>query len=427
MPQRIKINTFLAFFANLFLLLPTGAIAQEIYRDMVADDSLKTVRLHKEGWETSWPFIHLGQDDSLVLSFDDLHNDMRDYSYRIRRCDKAWQASDLFVSEYMNGFEVNPIDDYEMSINTIYPYTHYRQKIPESGNEIRLSGNYVIEVFETDLPDSVLLRKGFFVADQNAHVDGEVREVSGMYRSMSQDVDFRVQTSALGLSDIYADLDVRVMRNMEWHSERKDLRPSFVNTGEVVFEDPDQAVFKGVTEYRYFNLRNLKMTNEEVASIDFSHPDYFVSLFPDKSRRFRAYSSREDMNGRYVISNRAGWEAVTDADYVQVKFFLPSAVQIHPGGVYIFGELSQWQLLDDYKMSYEAEEGGYVSTVLLKQGYYDYRYVVEDANGSVDATRFEGSHNVTENAYIVRVYYRDRSCQCDRLASFALIPSVKKD
>ena len=76
--------------------------------------------------------------------------------------------------------------------------------------------------------------------------------------------------------------------------------------------------------------------------------------------------------------------------------------------IYVFGGLSDWHIKERFKLTYYPEEKVYYTKVLLKQGYYDYKYAVSENPGSrmIDTRRLEGSHYETENDYIIFIYFR---------------------
>ena len=63
-----------------------------------------------------------------------------------------------------------------------------------------------------------------------------------------------------------------------------------------------------------------------------------------------------------------------------------------------------------YNPSMELYEG----VLLLKQGFYNYKYISK-TNESIKKTNISGSHAVTENDYLVLVYYRDIGSKFDEL------------
>jgi hypothetical protein len=77
------------------------------------------------------------------------------------------------------------------------------------------------------------------------------------------------------------------------------------------------------------------------------------------------------------------------------------------GDVYIYGELTDWQLKEKFKMKYFEEYDMYGASVLLKQSYYNYHFVLKDKDGNIDYTFTEGNHQETENDYTVLVYHKN--------------------
>ena len=45
--------------------------------------------------------------------------------------------------------------------------------------------------------------------------------------------------------------------------------------------------------------------------------------------------------------------------------------------------------------------------ILLKQGFYNYKFVVQKEDGSIDPNLVSGNFHFTENNYLILVYYRD--------------------
>ena len=82
--------------------------------------------------------------------------------------------------------------------------------------------------------------------------------------------------------------------------------------------------------------------------------------------------------------------------------------------VYLFGGLTDWTILPEYRMEYDENLGAYVGRALLKQGYYDYAYATlplpandkPEAKPHPDITEVEGTWHETENQYTIFIYYR---------------------
>ena len=90
--------------------------------------------------------------------------------------------------------------------------------------------------------------------------------------------------------------------------------------------------------------------------------------------------------------------------------------------VYLFGQLSNWDFSPAYRMHYNEEEGCYDKTLLVKQGYYNYLYFVDEKSAeSPSPLLIEGSHFETRNNYQLFFYSRDIGSRYDQLSGYAVI------
>jgi hypothetical protein len=70
--------------------------------------------------------------------------------------------------------------------------------------------------------------------------------------------------------------------------------------------------------------------------------------------------------------------------------------------------------------------GVYQKTLLLKQGYYSYNYILRDRsnpNEMDDYMDTEGNHWETENNYGVFIYYHATGTRYDQIVGFSSINS----
>ena len=66
----------------------------------------------------------------------------------------------------------------------------------------------------------------------------------------------------------------------------------------------------------------------------------------------------------------------------------------------------------------------YRTAILLKQGFYNYKYVVVDQDATIDEGAISGNFYQTENNYKVLVYYRDLGARYDKIIGFGEANSV---
>lgn len=71
----------------------------------------------------------------------------------------------LFESDWLVGFNDNPIENYQNSINTTVMYTHYWLTIPNDRCRLKMSGNYRLTVIDEDLDNEKVLEVEFYVVE----------------------------------------------------------------------------------------------------------------------------------------------------------------------------------------------------------------------------------------------------------------------
>ncbi|MBN2863755.1 MAG: DUF5103 domain-containing protein [Bacteroidales bacterium] len=395
--------------------------------DKVFDERIKTVQLYKEGWNLSYPVMKLKGTEKLVLQFDLLADHSETYYYTIFHCTKDWKRSDIFTSDYLEGFPENPIEDYMPSFNTTVDYFHYKLLLPNDRINIRLSGNYILKVYPADDQDNPVLTRRFIVTEDLAKVDIKAhRPMMTSSDNAGQQIDFTVNTGGLNIIDPDRNIYSFILQNGRWDNAKKNLKPDLSGNNALIYNSlSDNNIFIAGNEFRYFDIRSIKYLSEYVFRIDFIAPNYNIYLKPSESRQFKPYFYSQDFNGKYYIASSEGRDAATDADYLYVYFTLRADNIPDKGRMYIVGDLTSWSLGDNNRMTWNPVERQYESTLLLKQGWYNYEYVfVKDNNYSGKAEPFEGSHYETENDYLVLVYYSNPRDRYDRVIATATLNTL---
>ena len=89
------------------------------------------------------PVMRLGTTDVFNIGFDELSHKYHRLVYHLEPCNPDWTPTEgLFESDWLDGFNDRPIEDYENSLNTTVLYTHYRMQIPNEETRLKMSGNY---------------------------------------------------------------------------------------------------------------------------------------------------------------------------------------------------------------------------------------------------------------------------------------------
>lgn len=399
------------------------------YQNSTYREEIKSVQIYREGNELSNPVYELGSDSKLILKFDDLSEDVKNYSYTLIHCDANWNESYLQQSEYMEGFPDNPVSDYAMSFNTTVKFVNYQLRIPNEETRLKLSGNYALVVFEGDKRENLVLIQRFYVLEPKVRIEGLVKKATfDPFNGENQEVDFKVYTEQIKLLNPREDIKVVLTQNRRWDNAIRNLKPSFIGDKVLEYDYNKENVFPGGNEFRYFDIRTRRFNGENVQDIKFFRPCYHVTLLPDAVRSNQKYRTYKEMNGNFVIESQ---DRVTDydteCDYQFVHFYLPLSSQLVGGTVNVFGALTGWNANKTNEMKWNFEHAGYELTMLLKSGYYNYQYVyVPDGAKIADSVNLEGSFFTTENEYQIFAYYRDQAGRYDRLVGYVILNSAIK-
>ena len=76
-------------------------------------------------------------------------------------------------------------------------------------------------------------------------------------------------------------------------------------------------------------------------------------------------------------------------------------------------------------MTFNPQKGIYELQMLMKQGFYNYKYVVVDQNNTLSEGSISGDFDETENNYKVLVYYRDLGARYDKIIGLGEANSVQ--
>ena len=395
----------------------------------IYNEKIKTVQLYKDGWNLSYPIFKLNSNDKLVLHFDLLDNQPESYYYTFIHCDKDWKKSDIVPNDYLNGYTENPVEDYQNSFNTTVSYIHYKLSFPNDRIKLTLSGNYILMIYPADKSEEPAITQRFIVTEDAAVINITVhRPQMTKENNTHQQVDFTVNYTGLNLNDPYRNVYAFVLQNGRWDNAKRNLKPDFSGNNELKYNSlSDKNIFQGGNEYRYFDIKSIRYQTEYVKKIDYVIPNYNVYLFPSENREFKQYFYWQDFNGKYYIAFQEGKKPDIEADYVYVYFTLPSEQMISGGKMYISGSLNNWTFDKNNLMIYNPVRKEYECTMLLKQGWYNYEYVLmKEGSTNGTATKFEGSHYETENDYNVLIYYRNPHDRYDRVIGSVIANTLNR-
>lgn len=127
----------------------------------------------------------------------------------------------------------------------------------------------------------------------------------------------------------------------------------------------------------------------------------------------------------YIVETTQSINPYWQSDYAMVHFtFMPPGNNPYANkDVYLFGQLTNYDITDSLKMKFNSENGMYETQLFLKQGYYSYTYLGVDKNNPANHTEVDGNYYETENTYTILVYFRDFAGRADELIGVSTINS----
>jgi hypothetical protein len=384
--------------------------------------------MHRDGFELSNPVYEIGESSQLVLKFDDLSGEVKNYYYTIIHCDADWNESYIPQLDYLEGFAENPLDDYARSFNTSFDYINYRLFLPNDDVDFNYSGNYALVVYEGGNKENIVLSKRFYVVEPLVDVEGTVRRATlDAFRGENHEVDFTILHENLNIENPNEEVKVVIMQNNRWDNAIRGLKPLFIRDRSLVYDYNRENVFVAGNEFRYFDNRTNRVEGENVLSTDFHRPYFHKTLMPDEPRANKKFFEYEEMNGKYVVESqdREVEDFDTECDYTFVHFSLPLESILLGGSVNVFGALNNWNANKSNEMTWNFDTSAYELTLLLKQGYYNYMYVyVPQGSAVADHKNIEGSFWQTKNDYQIFVYYHEMGSRYDRLVGYQQLNSL---
>lgn len=389
------------------------ALTAYAQKSQILSERIHTLQVRKNGDWQSLPVITLGTDDRIEITFDEFSHDYRRLIYNVRHFDADWKESGLLESEYMEGFNDLPIQDYANSINTTFLYTNYFLELPNDDVKLLVSGNYEVTITDDENHEE-LLEARFSVLENIATVDAAVSGITDIDNNQKhQQLTLNVNYQNLPVNDPQGEIIVRATQNRRQDVMTATLTPSYVSSGKMQFQHNRHLIFKGGNEFRRFEIISMYNYTQHVDKIDFYDPYFHATLLTD--RPMREYRYDQDHNGRYFIRYDQADNSDIEADYLLVHFSL-KVPEYSGGRLYLDGDFTDGGYCDKWQMEYNRRTGCYEKAVLLKMGSYDYRYLwVPEGPAIAETSKTEGDSFETANEYQIYVWFRQHGARYDRL------------
>lgn len=388
-----------------------------------------------DSWRLAPPILEIGSGQSLVLSFDLINDPAAYLTYRIVHCSRSWELSDLSPLDYLSGFDTNPLPAPRGSVGTHTHYSHYELAIPNRDVQLKISGNYLVQVLDLSRGDPVVLQRRFALVEPLVKLSPRMQEVAGLGFLTSQRVECWINFEPLGAFASTADLSVVCLQN--WYGAcSRTLAPSqYRGAQQVLYGGYGQGVFPGNNEWRTLDLQTFHVAGERVGRITTSQGEYHVQVLPDVPDEVPRHYAFPDLDGYSAMGYTGDWHAdlfhrgdgkyaPLDSDYGWVYFSLQ--IPPAPSGDTVYLQIGGVTPPQGIPMRFSHARAQYEARARLKQGVYSYRYALRQPRQqpSCEAScPIEGCFRETSNTYNIMVYYREPAGLYDRLVGWGSLSS----
>lgn len=405
----------------LALFLAVGCTIYAQVKEVNPPDFIKTITFKSNTTQGQLPILKLGEP--LELEFDALNAYEEDFYYVIEYFNYDWTPSVLVKAEYLRGIDNQRILEYYNSFNTYQVYSHYKLRIPNIQTRGLLkSGNYMISIY--DDYDELIFSRKFMIYEDIAGVGVQVRRSRDVaFVDERQTVDIKIVSGRISLNNPLETVRTLIIQNNNLNTAIANLKPQYTIGQELIYRYTNKTAFNGGNEYLFFENKNVRAANVGVQFIDLQDI-YHNYLFTQLPRQGRPYTYNPDINGNFKITAVDRENLDIEADYTMIHFSLKHP-ELMDKNIHVYGNFNAFAIEDLTKMEFNPETGNYETMLRLKQGFYNYKFVVVDKiTGELDEGAISGNYWQTENNYKVLVYYRDLGARYDRIIGFGEATSI---
>src|SRR5690606_31327398 len=253
------------------------------------------------------------------------------------------------------------------------PYSNYRLAIPNDHVGLKVSGNHILEVY--DSRGQLQFSRRFVVYRDEVRVAATVKRSRDFeFLNEKQVLQFTINTAGVQVVNPKNEVKVRILQNYFWPTALQGIRPQFTMGNELVYKYDAETSFFGGNEYLYFDTKDLRTTSFAIAKVSMTDL-YDHYLYPSGYRYNKPYTYYPDINGDFVVRTLQGEDASREAEYTRVHFAVRYSGEIGLDRVYVVGRFNNFALGEENRMQYDPESGQWELPLLIKQGFYNFKFV----------------------------------------------------
>ena len=334
-------------------------------------------------------------NDNIILSFDHLTSTAQNFYLEIEHNDYKWNKSKIRKNEFLNGYDNVRIKNYQNSYNTIQEYINYQFNLSNNQFKIKKSGNYNIAI--NDNYGNLIFNEKLIITRKSSTGIIEITRTDNLnYTESSHQLKVTIPCESCQINSNQYEYVMVIYKNNDLTNPLVLYEPDYAIAGNFIY---DNLIFDAGLEYLNFDNSKILNSSSEIMEVNINNRNYETILYPDVLEN--KYSLEDDLNGSFKTYSNTN-NPRNESEYSLVHFKLRSKnLNINPlkNDVFIVGDFNRHQISDRFKLSFEDK---YLEKkILLKQGFYNYKYVINDSKNDIK------NFWQTENNYTAILYEKD--------------------
>ena len=375
-------------------------------KQQLPPENIKSIQLQNQQG-SAIPYIRLNSKEQLILRFDEITTDPKTFGIRFSRYDREWNEDGQVPTQISDGQLEDLIELGIRSDNEFPEYFQSEYEFPNSRIKFRLSGNWLVEVFDY-YNSEVVFSLPFLITEQMGSLENSyetLNEFNQVSRYQHQHFVWYSFSENLQLPEY--NVSVYAIQDGRFTSQKGLAITDFTSRseGRIRFHHDRNDLFAANYDHQKLDLTKLK-ENDHIRFVEErGEKPALVSLYDDNP----AFEQTDS----YLLYNRPSNNRFDR--YIETEFsFIPNWETQTSEKIFVTGLFAQNALYPNMELKWNPVEKRFTTRALLKQGMYSYSYEVV-RNGRIVKHLAQNSLGRTIRTYSILVYYKDPARFIDRL------------
>ncbi len=370
--------------------------------------SIQSIQLHPKGQPGRAPVLSLKSGEHLVLSFDYLGEQSKQFRVEVSHRNQQWQKSSIGPSTYLDSFFQTYIQNSKSSFTNRPSYQHIEYEFPNDQLRPVVSGNYLLEIYSYD-GGKLLFSTPFFITEDEGNIETRIEMLYAKRddgRPLAQP--FTTYRYPQFVEYPQFDLSISFVQNQFWGRMREAGFLDTISPGKLNGHLQRANAFVGNYEFKLLDVRSFDVDGKQIL-------EYQSGITPPRII-LRRDVQKLDTNPRLFGAVNLGIPLDDrGSEYAEVEFSFETENSIpSSANIYIVGHFNNWMVNNLNKMNYSAEAGMWKGRTFVKQGQYAYKYVLA-TNNTIDDLSLDQGFLSSEQEYLTFIYFEDPDQNFDRI------------